>query len=380
MELELGPIPLYWRKKSSPAAANAFPNSYPFTFSYNEDTGLISQSVTAKLRNLLNEIYRADSNIGYLQEGSGLAQPYGDDFFRFIVESLSTMKGSSPLRSLEVGCGGCWMLRKLREAGHEVCGVDPSPLASLSAAKFNLKVISGFFPAQGPEEPVDLIFHKDVLEHIEDPISFLRSHRHHLVDRGWIIVSVPDCSNSISAGDLGMVIHQHISFFDETSLRNVFQAAGFELCTLQKARYGGSFYCLARKTDLRTHNLMPPAQQKFLDFEAKVTHSVLAFQKFFDGTFDRSLGIYCPLRALAYFGISKIDRGIRLFDDDASLVGAYLDGFGEIVEPHSDFISKPPDKVLIMSLTFGEDIRQKLEASAHKDTEIFTFRDLLLDG
>ena len=76
---------------------------------------------------------------------------------------------------------------------------------------------------------VDCIFHSDVLEHIDTPINFLKEQYEGLNNEGILIISVPDCTESIKIGDVSMALHQHINYFTINSLKNIVERAGFEV-------------------------------------------------------------------------------------------------------------------------------------------------------
>ena len=76
---------------------------------------------------------------------------------------------------LEIGCGEGLFLRELSKRGFKVSGVEPSKTASEFARISGLNVIQGYFPDTHIPGSFDAVVISQVLEHVPDPISFLRS-------------------------------------------------------------------------------------------------------------------------------------------------------------------------------------------------------------
>src|SRR5258706_4514743 len=241
--MKIDQLPFYWRLKEK-GSPNLVPDFQPFEFDFDESIQLVIQKQDQTVLKHLEEIYRAEYNIGYLQDANEIAKPYGKDFMDFIERSLNTW-GKGVKQILEVGCGGCTILSELKRNGYGVIGVDPSPIAARDGAKKGITVINEFFPTDKFPQNVDLIFHSDVQEHVSDPVQFLKNQRAQLNEGGLMIVSLPDCNEGVERGELSMAMHQHLNYFDSESLRNTVEAAGLKLLTIEVAQYGGSIYCWA---------------------------------------------------------------------------------------------------------------------------------------
>lgn len=63
-------------------------------------------------------------------------------------------------------------------------------------------------------------------------------------------MAVPDCTKSIEMGDISIAIHEHVNYFDEISIRNVIELAGFYPLIIKKAPNGGVLFCAATKDSL----------------------------------------------------------------------------------------------------------------------------------
>ena len=237
--IDIENMAIYWRLKdnTSNISTNIIENKN-FRFCYDHNLLLIRQEIDEKLKLTLDHIYKEAFNVGYLQDKHTFSLAYGEDLMSFILSTLNKYKYIQTI--LELGCGGCYILNKLKHKNYKVVGVDPSPIAVKAGEDKCLTVINDFYPTEKYSSKVDCIFHSDVLEHIDNPISFLRKQYEGLNDNGILIIAVPDCTESICYGDISMALHQHINYFTINTLRRLVENAGFGILDIRKARYGGS--------------------------------------------------------------------------------------------------------------------------------------------
>lgn len=353
-------MPLYWRfKDSTDRRQDDPPALVPFGFDYQSEYDLFIESRSTELTNLLADIYSRDANVGFLQDGHSLINTYGSDFWLFFNKLLD----ESPARKvLEIGCGGCVLLERLKGQGLEVLGIDPSPFAAEAGERKGIKVIQEYFSPKHLNFVPDLIFQVDVLEHIEDPLPFLKSQANCMAEGGVVVVNVPDCSRSLERGDISLALHQHVNMFDMVSLPALFRAAGFEVIKLERSSYGAALYCAARKTN----NLQTASYVQIPDrlerFEAKARRNIDCFQSVVEDArkHSRSVGFFMPQRAFPYLGMMDWFEGFRVFDNLNLWHRKYLDGINVPVENQADLVEHPVDHLFVMSLTFGNEVAKQL--------------------
>lgn len=353
-------MPFYWRFKDTPAVkAGEPPERVPFGFDYDPAFDLFIEARSPRLTQLLDDIYARHANVGFLQDGHSLVNTYGADFWRFLSELLI----EHPAKNiLEVGCGGCVLLERLKNQGHQVIGVDPSPFAAEAGERKGIRVLQEYFPPRQLDFDPDLIFQVDVLEHIEAPLPFLQSQADRMRDGGIIVVNVPDCSRSLERGDISMALHQHVNMFDTVSLPALFRAAGLEVIRLEKSRYGSALYCAARKTAGLASDEGRREPGRMQRFESLAVQGIARFQTVVEAARSRgeSIGFFMPQRAFPYLGFLDWFEGFRVFDNLNLWHGRYLDGLPVPVENQADLVRKPVDHVFVMSLTFGQQVAAEL--------------------
>ena len=362
--LNLGKLQFYWRMKNNlETEPNVVPDFVDFAFSFDPINQLIIQQKNQKTLEYLDTIYKENFNVGYLQEGHALANLYGDDFLNFMIEGIQNYNPKAKKIS-EIGAGGCFILNQLKAQGFKVQAIDPSPISVQSGRKLGLEVIEEFYPCEKHNILSDIIFHYDVLEHIENPVTFLNHNYDDLEEGGIVVLAVPDCTEYIKYGDISMILHEHINYFDTQSLKNIVDASKLNLLTIQKSNYGKVLYCIARKGQTSNPIIFSPNYDKFILFKdnlLELKNNVLTHIKK-EVEQGKSIGFYIPLRALPYLSLLKnVDKySIRFFDDNLALKNTFFDGFKIPVENMKNLISRPVDTLYILSDAFGEKIKNKI--------------------
>lgn len=371
---KLDAMSFYWRMSKEPfASAGGIPHFLPFEFDFNPTFDLVVQKHNPAIDDALHRAYLQAENVGYLQDGHALAASYGGDFLAFIGASAA-----SGGRVLEIGCGGGYILQRLREMGFAVRGIDPSPVAVAKGRECGVEIVEAFYPHEGMEESCDVIIHYDVLEHVYDPLAFLSAHHRQLSPNGITIFAVPDCSESIERGDLSMVIHEHVNYFDMSSLRRVVECAGFAVERIERAKHGGVLFCAARRSGAQRSGTAAIGGAKYQDFVDRVERSVKAFRRI-SAAANGEFGIYIPLRAVPYLAAIGRRNGLRFFDDDPGCHRKYFAGYEASVENFNDFVASPPKHLFIASLAFADRIKAKIRDRLGDAVEITTLRELFSD-
>ena len=376
----IGKLQFYWRMKKNLKEKNLVPDFVDFSFTLDKENNLIKQKIDKKTILYLETIYKENYNVGYLQEGHALSNLYGDDFLKFIISSIKNHFPETK-KIFEIGAGGCFMLNKLKAYGFNVNAIDPSPIALNAGNKYKINVIQEFYPCLDNFISSDLIFHYDVLEHIEDPVSFLNFNYNDLNNNGLVIIAVPDCSEYIKKGDISMILHEHLNYFDEDSLKMVINKSKLSLVQIKRSNYGRVLFGLAKKDkDKQKTKKIESSENKFELFikNYKSLKNQILGHIIKSSKNGKTLGFYIPLRALPYLSllreINKVN--IRFFDDNEGIYNNYFDGFNFKIENFSDLVDNPPDILYVFSEAFGITIKEKVQISSSK-IEILTLEDFI---
>jgi SAM-dependent methyltransferase len=385
----LGEFEFYWQVAQS--GFSKLPNTLPFCFGTRHQLPyLLSRVVDAKDLEILRHMYTLESNVGYLQESNSLGLAYGEDLRSKInllrISSESQFSRVPRPRILEIGCGGAAVLRQLSKGQMECFAIDPSPVAVKALSGSDVTLISDFYPNQLDGEQFDFLFCADVLEHVADPLEFLVRCRENLVDEGMLLVSVPDCTRSIEIGDVSMALHQHLSYFNVSSLKRILEDAGFGQVSVEAAKYGGSLY----GTGIRMHSESKRSSNLsgddtlLNDFYKKAANSVAIVQQELRKCLNdyQTIGIYVPLRILPYLGVDdELRRAIssfRLFDDTPTWQGKRVQEGLSPIENFSQLVNSPVSDLFVMSLTFGDTIARRVSDLLGSKISLRTLNSMII--
>jgi 2-polyprenyl-3-methyl-5-hydroxy-6-metoxy-1,4-benzoquinol methylase len=132
-------------------------------------------------------------------------------------------------RSLDVGCGGGYLVAALAGRGFDAYGVDMSRYAVTHrvAGTENL-LLEGDLSALDGRQPFELITMMDVIEHLPDPVSAVRQAFSLLAAGGTLILLTPRYGGRLLARQGAEYVHfnsDHMYYFTEQTLSAVIRAA-----------------------------------------------------------------------------------------------------------------------------------------------------------
>jgi SAM-dependent methyltransferase len=129
-------------------------------------------------------------------------------------------------RLLDVGCASGAFLQAAADAGWKVVGVEPSPVLcdkAEAAVAGRGDVIRGTLEdADLPPASFDVVTLWDVLEHVADPVNFLRLCGSLSRPGGHLFVNVPDLDSlpaRLFKKRWPLLLPEHLRYFDRRSLR-----------------------------------------------------------------------------------------------------------------------------------------------------------------
>jgi SAM-dependent methyltransferase len=149
---------------------------------------------------------------------------------------------SGPPEVLDIGCATGALLEKLRDRGWAVRGVEiGAPSAAYARKNRGLDVST--LPLEEnhfPEKTFDLVLASHLIEHLNDPASFVREVYRVLVPGGRFLVTTPNIGGfqaRLFKGRWRSAIFDHLYLFSVKTLSALLSQAGF---TLEKtATWGG---------------------------------------------------------------------------------------------------------------------------------------------
>ena len=182
----------------------------------------------------LAKIYNADYFLGNdSDEGRRTTSELKRATARQYLAELARYQGTPAGRMLEVGCGEGDFLAEAEAAGYEVLGVEYSEAASATANE-RLKrgrVEQGELKsAKLPDAHFDVCVLNDVIEHVRDPIAFLREVQRVLRPGGALFIATPslDSWSARSMKERWMEWKpEHLLYFNSRNIQTALLKTGF---------------------------------------------------------------------------------------------------------------------------------------------------------
>jgi SAM-dependent methyltransferase len=197
----------------------------------------------------------------------GFLKRYWRDYYKGYRLGVELKKIKPHGRYLDVGCALGSMLAGVRDSsGWQVEGTEFSGETARAGQEINgVEITAAPALSQAGFEPgsFDYIFANNVLEHLPDPLRFLKDAKQFLKSGGYLRLSTPNGVNDIAPNEilwrrkrviLGARHEGHIWFFSERSLRIIFEKAGFA-----PVKFRGFHFADA----LKSRGLWPGALRRF---------------------------------------------------------------------------------------------------------------------
>lgn len=351
---------------------------------YNFKTGHISSFLDSKLdiseltKKIYEELYSGYAPVGL----SSLQKNYTDFIAAWLIKYIP-----SKANVLEIGCHDGYLLKKLVDAGHTCTGIEPSPYADFASDTYGLSVTKGFFePEMYKDQSFDVVVIRHVIEHVQDPVTFLRTAIKTLKNNGLIYVEVPNSMWCLENSFFPEFHVDHISYFSLNSLKFLMKEAGFNEVIHSEAFNGYMRFpfiaCLSKKT---VNNNEPFINEFLSNFRAQklIDNFVTNYGKYIE-----NLGRIKSDGKLAVWGSGSIgtqyaiDGGWGLEDDiyyidpnkenhgkKLSVTGHEIDGL--------DRLTNDVPKTILIASGWEDDVRKQVLPFSNPGTKILSFSDLL---
>ncbi len=196
----------------------------------------------SEIRALYEEDYYSKEKPQYIQRAKAdldwLNLGY-EERYRLFEQFLS----SNRRRILDIGSGPGFFLAYGKKRGWYVVGIEPSYQAVSHSRTLGLEVIHGFFDTTSSKKlkleygNFDVIHLQEVLEHIANPCTLLKSVYDLLAPQGLVCIIVPNDFNpfqlaivqSTTVKPWWIAPPHHINYFDRHSLCNLLEKNRFSI-------------------------------------------------------------------------------------------------------------------------------------------------------
>jgi 2-polyprenyl-3-methyl-5-hydroxy-6-metoxy-1,4-benzoquinol methylase len=177
--------------------------------------------------NLLGKYYLSDTYVSHTAKASTLFDKLYENVrnqalkWKFTLVNKSSPKQHSSI--LDFGCGTGFFLKKMKESGYNIAGVEPSSMARANAEKItNSKIYSGINEI---ENNFDVITLWHVLEHVSNLNEVITQLKERLKKNGTLFIAVPN-HKSADAQIYGMMwagydVPRHLWHFEQKTMQQL---------------------------------------------------------------------------------------------------------------------------------------------------------------
>ncbi len=351
-EIRFPSLPVWHGPQESPGMGPLLPLSLG-----QDSMGYFRQTTPIETRREIVEAYGNESYVHFtLPPGlSDWANRLGRTQIKFILENGDFCAGAGVL---EIG-GGSGLVSA--EIAHEFETAKPVVIdpALRKCSDQEIEIITDYFPSrQLSQRTFDRVLSFNCLEHVDDPYSFLTEIHRSLRQGGRAILSFPDTERQFESGDLNVVSHEHLSYFDRESALNLLRSAGLEPVAFDS--HEDSLWIAAEKTDLPAQKLhkiretgsLVKAGNAFRDSVARGQELVISHLER-----GKLVGFHGATNGLNSFLHSTNIHSDRIicFDGDISKKGKYLPAALQPIRHCSDESYKQVSVIFVSAMTyFGE--------------------------
>lgn len=178
-------------------------------------------------------------------------QKYADELAARLVERHALLNKVI----LEIACGKGNFLRSLCRLGNNRgIGFDPSyePAESDDDTIEHITYIQDYYSERYADHPADLICCRHALEHMADPLAFLRNLRRTIGTRTdtSVFFEVPNALYMLRELGIWDLIYEHCSYFVPQALSYLFRVSGFDVLDVTEG-FDGQFLCLEARPNGR---------------------------------------------------------------------------------------------------------------------------------
>jgi SAM-dependent methyltransferase len=156
---------------------------------------------------------------------------YPGELARYLARRFTLKPGD---RLLEIGCGRGDFLRAFQELGLVCSGVDVEERSTQSLPEFDVRLCDLSKQALPfPDESFDVVYHKSLIEHMDDPANLMTETYRVLKSGGKVIILTPDWVSQMRNFYEDIT---HRRPYDITALQDTLTMFGFTETAVEKFR------------------------------------------------------------------------------------------------------------------------------------------------
>lgn len=273
---------------------------------------------------------------------------------------------------IDIGCGQGYFLSMLCQNGNNRgYGFDPSFRFKGQDLDHpgNVSFIRDYYSSRYSNFKADLIVCRQVLEHILDPVEFIRMVRNALKDKdSFIFFEVPNAGYMLDELSFWDIIYEHKSYFSKKSFEMLFTENAFSVFRVSEL-YDQQYLGLEAGTSALKKNGSTYMDESFTNdiidyFENQFNEKVNHWKKtinIWNEKGERTILWGAGSKGMTFLNvINPTDSFEYAIDVNPRKQGKFLNGSGqEIMSP--DFLKTyRPQHILIMNPIYEDEIREMI--------------------
>jgi SAM-dependent methyltransferase len=300
---------------------------------------------------------------------SGVFQQYTQQ----VVDRLVSTYDVRQKRIVDIGCGkGDFLAMLCTRDGNRGFGFDRSFEGErLSTEGTVVEWVNDYYSERYSDVQADLIVSRYVLEHIPDPVEFLKMIRRTIRKPGTVLYfEVPNVDLILRQHSVWDVIYEHCTYFGAESLPRTFARAGFNVLRVAED-YGQQFISV----DAQVRDSAEASAAGSWGDLAALQERVRTFKHTIDGKIGTWADQLCAwqregrsavawgagAKAVSYLNLLKGQTVInRIVDVNPYKRNKYLPGTAQRIISPADLLEDRPAMVVVMNPIYKDEIAQQL--------------------
>jgi 2-polyprenyl-3-methyl-5-hydroxy-6-metoxy-1,4-benzoquinol methylase len=311
---------------------------------------------------------------------SGTTQTLKNYFIEFVKIVETHCKIKRPLSVLDIACNDGSQLDAFKMSGHKTYGIDPAINLYETSSRFH-NIVCDYLTFDSISKfntKFDVIVAQNVFAHNSYPKQFLKICKQYLNDDGMIFIQTSQ-ADMIKYGQFDTIYHEHISFFNTNSMKQLVNSVNLNLYKIIKTPiHGNSYVFMITKysdsslgyieeeiTDEVINNFVNNVEKSIFDLKNKInTNKIL-----YPNNLVVGYGAAAKGNTVLNYGKIKLDY---IVDDNPLKQGLYTPGM-KIPIVSLDYINTLNKNIIWIPLSwnFFTEIKNRISTCRVNNTDIF---------
>lgn len=312
---------------------------------------------------------------------SGTSKTMHQHFEDFV--SVVEMFHHKAMTVLDVGCNDGTQLDYFKKFGFQTFGVDPAKNLHEETNKRH-RVYCGWFNddyAKSAHRKFDVITAQNVFAHGPEPIEFLKIAKQVLADDGLLFIQTSQAT-MIQNGEFDTIYHEHVSFFNTCSMRELCLRVGLHLQdVIYMPIHGTSYVFVIGKNPAKSDNVgfNIEAERKdglfddatYVDYAAGAHKIINDLKEMLHDTQRPVIGYGAPAKGMTLLNYGKINLDF-IIDDSPLKQNRFTPGMS-IPIYSSDHLDRIYENALFVPLAwnFYNEITDKIKTKRPNHDDLF---------